>query len=76
MALPAVPPTRPVNALATCTMVTGRSGRVAETAPSMAMDWLTLGSWARTAVIPTQVQSAPRKTSPISATPTSWATRR
>ena len=76
VALPAVPPTSPVKALANWTTVTVRSGSVADTEPSMAIDCEIWGSWAMTAVMATHSQSAPRKTSPISATPASWATSR
>ena len=39
VALPAVPPTRPVNALANWTPSTGPNGSWADTAPSMAVAW-------------------------------------
>ena len=45
VALPAVPPTRPVKALANCTAVTGPNGSRADTAPSIATDWDNWGSW-------------------------------
>ncbi len=76
VALPAVPPTRPVKDWAYWTTVTGRSGRVLATAPSMAIAWLRGGSWASTAVSTTHSQIAPSKTSPMAATPASCTTSR
>ena len=71
VALPAVPPTKPVKAWAYWTTVTGLSGRVAVTAPSMATAWLNGGSCAISAVATTHSQMAPSKTSPMAATPAS-----
>ena len=50
VALPAVPPTSPVKALANWTPVTGPNGSRADTAPSMATAWENWGSWPRTKV--------------------------
>ena len=59
VALPAVPPTSPVNALANCTPVTGPSGSRAETAPSMATACEICGSWPRTKVPSTHPEDGP-----------------
>ena len=50
VALPAVPPTSPVKALANCTPVTGPNGSRADTAPNMATACENCGSWPRTNV--------------------------
>ena len=71
VALPAVPPTRPVNALANCTAVTGPKGSRAETAPSMATDCDSWVSCPMTSVSSTQPQIASLKMSPMAATPAS-----
>ena len=71
VALPAVPPTSPVNALANCTPITGPNGSGADTAPSMATPCANCGSWARTNVTTTHPQIASLKMSPIAATPAS-----
>ena len=77
VALPAVPPTSPVKALANWTHGDrSAAGAVLATAPSMATAWLNGGSWARTSVTTTHSQIAPSNTSPMAATPASWTTRR